>query len=603
MQKVLTLNQLIEKEYFIVCPFLATDRFISFCKERSINTSKQQLEQFERLGIFFPIARIAKPKMKVKIEYVDNGKEIRRLGILNDGEEWSGDIIEEYTHFWFEKSYAENWFKNGVLWDPSTHDFEGWSLFYDEEGFQCKENYYSIFQCYSLYNLTRSTKCELHAEWWHSYDEEKIKKITDQISDWAKEVIDVHKENGIRGEKASLICQVLSNRFFPKTQSDRRTIHLSISSDYYNWKWNKYCYDWDSKSVMKEMGISIDELKNLHQIISIDAQNVDPLKHWYELVNFISVEEKKQLKGEALLAQTFYSMEQMTRLFYEDVTGEKLCVPSEGLGFKLENYYGKGVIDNSLNYLEFLANQYHLNPRPRLILVVEGNGEEVQFPRLSKDLFRCPFPNLGIEVVNLKGVGGFTGEKRTNKYGALEKFIDYHHNKQTIVYVVLDNEAGTEKTKNKLLKATSKYLSKRFVTKGEYIHIWKGKTIEFENFNDNEIAQAMTTVCEKSYVFKQTEIEKCRLQRNSKEADHLSRLFKEKTGYYLPKRELLGKLIGYIIDNGEKEFTSDGEPVRSIVKVIQQIIKLASLNHQSTRFESWEKNQKSGFFGDIKQNK
>jgi hypothetical protein len=93
MQKILTLKQLIEKEYLIVCPLLDTDRFISFCKDRSINTSKEQLKQFERLGIFFPIARIARPKIKVKIEYVNNGKEYRRLGVLNDGEEWSGVLF------------------------------------------------------------------------------------------------------------------------------------------------------------------------------------------------------------------------------------------------------------------------------------------------------------------------------------------------------------------------------------------------------------------------------------------------------------------------------------------------------------------------------
>jgi len=106
MQKILTLKQLIEKEYLIVCPLLDINRFISFCKERSINTSKEQLKQFEKLGIFFPIARIARPKVKEKIEYLNNRNEYRIIGILKDGEEWTGEIKEGYASFSFEKNYA-----------------------------------------------------------------------------------------------------------------------------------------------------------------------------------------------------------------------------------------------------------------------------------------------------------------------------------------------------------------------------------------------------------------------------------------------------------------------------------------------------------------
>ncbi len=599
MQKILTLKQLIEKEYLIVCPLLDINRFISFCIERSINTSKEQLKQFERLGIFFPIARIARPKVKEKIEYLNNRKEYRIIGILKDGEEWTGEIKEGYASFYFEKNYAEGWIENGFLWDPATRNFEENNLAIDEDGWHCEENYYSIFQCYSLYNLIRSTKYEIHAEWWCAQNKEKLKERSRDISEWAKERIDSLKKNGIRGENSSIICQVLSNRFFPKTQSDRRAFNLSTSMGYHNWDWYKYCHSWDSKSILKEIGISIDELKNLHQIVSIDAQNADPLKHWYELVKFVSIEEKKQLKGNALLAQTIYSMEEMMRLFYEDITGVKLDRPSEGMGFNLENYYGKGVSENNLKFLEFLSNRYHLNPRPRLILFVEGNGEEEQLPRLSEELFGCSFPNLGIEVRNLRGIGGFTGEIHSNRYGALEKFIDYFHDKETIIFIVLDNEGQAKKVSAKLLEATSKSHPKRRITKTEYLKIWE-KTVEFDNFSDIEIAQAMTEVCKNHYKFGEAEICESRNRWRSKKTDYLSMLFKEKILHDLNKRELLGKLFDFIIDNGKKEFSANGEPIRPICKVIKQILNLAISNHQPSRLDSWKKNQESGYFGSLK---
>ncbi len=133
MTILISLQKLIEKEYFILCSFLTTDQFISYCKDRSIDTSRKQLEQFEKLGIFFPMARVKIPKIKIKIEYIENHTRYKDLGVLEDGEEWQGDVEEEYAHFWFEKSYAENWLKEGILWDPRTRDFEEWNSFYDED--------------------------------------------------------------------------------------------------------------------------------------------------------------------------------------------------------------------------------------------------------------------------------------------------------------------------------------------------------------------------------------------------------------------------------------------------------------------------------------
>ena len=601
MNNLISLQKLIEKEYFLLCSFLTTDQFISYCKDRSIDTSRKQLEQFEKLGIFFPIVRVKIPKIKIKIEYIENRTRYKDLGILKEGEEWQGDVKEEYAHFWFEKSYANNWLKEGILLDPRTRDFEEWDNFYDEDKREFIVSYYSIFQCYTLYNLTRSTKMELRAEWWYTYSEEDIARLTDQISEWAKIVIDSHKEIGIRGEVFPIICQVLSNRYFPETQTDRRIINISISSSYHDWDWYEYCGKWNPNSVLEDINLSIDNVKKAHELLSIDSRYADPLAHWYGLVNFVSLEQKRKLKGKALLAQLLYSMEHMIRLFYKELASETLFPPDENVSWKNDNFYGEGVTDNDFQYLEFLTNQYHLNPKPKLILIVEGKGEEEQFPRLSEELFGYSFPKLGIEIVNISGVAGFTGRKGFDRYGALEKFIDYYHNRQTIVFVVLDNEGRTENIKNKLINAPSKYYKTRFVTKSEYIHLWERKTIEFDNFSIEEIARAMSNINKGKYVFTPGDIENCQQESKNIATDHLSRLYKEKTGYDLPKPRLLKALSDSIIANGKNEIDSSGVPVRPITKLIHRIITLASTNHQPTCFEIWKKNQDSGYFGEIKE--
>lgn len=66
---MLTIERLIEDELFIVCPPISAENFINYCKERDISVGRDDLELYEKLGIFYPIARVELPKYRKKIEY------------------------------------------------------------------------------------------------------------------------------------------------------------------------------------------------------------------------------------------------------------------------------------------------------------------------------------------------------------------------------------------------------------------------------------------------------------------------------------------------------------------------------------------------------
>jgi hypothetical protein len=260
------------------------------------------------------------------------------LGILKDGEEWSGDIKEEYAYFEFQKEYAMSWLEEGHLWEPASRPFQAWETFKDEKGYRETESFYSIFQCYTLYNLIRVTKIELRAE----------------------KVISLYQNNRIRGEAFVATCQVISNRYFPKTQSDRRTIRVSHPSYYSNWDWFAYCRNWNAKAVLNDLGMTIGELKDLQELVVADAKFVDPLEQWYGLISFVSVEQKKKLKGTALLAQTLYSMEHMLRLFYEEVTGNTLLSPDESPSWKRFSW-DEVPGNDSRKLLEYLQTHHDID--------------------------------------------------------------------------------------------------------------------------------------------------------------------------------------------------------------------------------------------------
>lgn len=597
MSNISNLNYLIENELMMVCPLLSTDRFISHCRDQGVFTYRDQLAQFEKLGLFYPFARVQYPKLKIKIEYTEDRQHYRDLGVLEDGEEWHGDIKEEYSSFSFEKEVAEEYLAESLLWEPQTRPFQLWSTFIDEEGSQQIESYYSRFQVYTLYELIDSTTVDFRAEWL------EYSGYMDQHLEWAKTVISDCQKKFAKSNSLPYLCQVISNRYFPSTQSNRRTFTVStpvLSKG--EWDWFAFRRSWDVKAALADLGLSAEELKTTHEHLRRKAKHIDPLEHWYDIVSFVSVDQRKRLKDKAALAQAMYAQEMMVRLFYKDITGEELHAPDQSWGSDREVYYGKDAIENQLVYLERLANKYHLNPKPRLILVVEGEGEYQQFPRLARELLGSDFPTTGIRIVQLEGIGGFTGSKKRDKYGALEKFIDDYHFRQTIVFIILDNEGRVSNIKQRLISAQSRLYPKRRLTKEEYIHVWQ-KNIEFDNFTHGEIAVAMSTLSEqvgRACKFEADEIAECERLFGVKKRDWLSTIFKEKCGSHeLNKPELMRLLFDQIITDPDKEFDENGESKRPIVKLMRTILSLAGRNHQPVRFDWWKENQESGHLGDI----
>lgn len=577
VENAINLKYIIDNDLYVCCPLLTTNSFIRFCKERRVVVKREQLERFDELGVFKPIARVEFPKIK--------------------RESSTGDVFEEYARLWFMKDQAKSWLEENLLWDPLSKPFKLWEIFDNEMEQQRAECYYSLFQVYPLNTLLNLTGMQLRAEWWISYSDEQIKDMTNKIKNWATKSISAYQKGQDKRQTLAYICQILSNRYYPKTQSDRRSYQIPLSMDHHKWDWFNYCSTWDANKVLNDIGMTVEELKRLHEHLTVNTCHIDPLERWYGLVSFVSLDKKKRLKGSALLAQTLYSMSEMIRFFLQDLTREDLPEPNESLHWRKDKFYGEGVTKNELLYLEFLTNQFRLNPRPKLILIVEGNGEAEQLPRLSLELFGYPFSKMGVDVFNLKGVDEFTGKKKTDKYGALEKFIDDHHKRQTIVFVVLDNEGRASKIKEKLTNTPSKFHPNRTITKPDLIHLWN-KSIEFDNFTHKEIALAMTELCEDRYHFKDTEIALCEEGYGRRESNPLGQLYKEKLDYELRKTELLSILFRFILENRDKEFDEEKQPKRPVVKVMKKLIELAVRNYQPTCKETQDKNQYSGFLGE-----
>ena len=115
--------------------------------------------------------------------------------------------------------------------------------------------------------------------------------------------------------------------------------------------------------------------------------------------------------------------------------------------------------------------------------------------RILEDYFGLHPGILGIEIVVLGGVDIATGSKREDRFRAIMRLIDYLHHHQTFVFLVLDKENYAHRLKAAAAKMKSIHTDRRYVTRPEYIRIWK-RSFEFDNFSCTEIAAALGEVAE-----------------------------------------------------------------------------------------------------------
>jgi len=138
----------------------------------------------------------------------------------------------------------------------------------------------------------------------------------------------------------------------------------------------------------------------------------------------------------------------MLALFLEDLTGEK----QRETGSILDALEGRGkvrVYGKELNYADRdilirLLREYGINPRPRLVLIVEGYTEEIVFPIIANAM-GIPLERYNIQIINIRGVDKDPREfiidyASPDVYPFDNKY--YIHLERTKVFLNFDNEGN-----------------------------------------------------------------------------------------------------------------------------------------------------------------
>lgn len=560
-------KQIVIDGALLVCPLLGTDSFVKFCNERALTINRKRLIRFERMGLFSPVFRVQTPDQDVSNFYIP--------------------VREENN--WFTQEWA--WDTTGVNCNYQVPD----------EKDDTQEGYYSIFQIYHLHAILQKMTLQVQLDGFLDNNEEEIIDWEKNGNNWiqyAKQCMESLRIHECRRSLA-LLCQYISNRYYPQTQGDQRTIRVNQGGLHFDrwitvlapdWNWSQEIRKWEPQKAASLFALTKDKLQHAYNGLSISQASCDPLERWYQLTQFISVEQRKKLKGDALRAETLRAGAHMLRLLYKDLYDEDLKHPNEVSCTIINHIPELSIRENSRRYLEFVVNRFGINPQPKLCLIIEGQSEEVAVKELFKKCFGNHHGKFGIELIILGGVNVATGSKKEDRFRAIFRLLDYLHHHQTITFLVLDNENYSEKLKIEAHKAKSIHSNRRYVTRPEYIKIWKD-SFEFDNFSCTEIASALNKISKGHATFSRTELTICKNASNSGVA--LKELFRQKTKYGLQKVTFAEYLIELMLSPNSKRKVEN----RPIVRVLERVASLASKNPFPTRQETWQQNQASSYLG------
>jgi hypothetical protein len=254
------LGYLIANEFYVLRPLL---RCSDFCTKRGIRVDRDRLERLERLEILRPMARGRHGRVDLKWEPRPDGDGFLRPEPVRPGERWEGDSTRWYSHIQFPDPDLAMLYSDGQLWAPGDRPFKDWATFTNDEGNLEVESFYSIFQCYTLSRISAFDRIEVLVDDWILAPDERRDAWWDGLSDRMRSKVDLCVRQAEKTEPIAWLCQVLSNRYYPETQGDQRTYSPTIPLDYGLEWWDEYCRAWDRKSVLDDLGATIEHIRKI----------------------------------------------------------------------------------------------------------------------------------------------------------------------------------------------------------------------------------------------------------------------------------------------------------------------------------------------------
>lgn len=551
-------GQLILDEVAVrMCPLLPTREFVKFCNERNLTVSAKLLHRLEEMRVFTPIIRIAEP----------------------DGDDWALHLDGNSTEQHFSAGLVEDCSAPGAEYSiPALDDPQTIAL-------------YSAYQIWTLECVLRETTA--------TYQLHEIAGPDPDAVDWSDrfEVLRLRADKSIARLRSDamlstvpILCQLISNRYLPHALGNERTIQVNtttslgqlLSFGNTSWDWNDYRRTWEPVQLVEPFALDQGSLERIHWRMVSAMHGCDPLWDWRNLIQFVRQQKRDKLRGDALRAETYRQCAEMLRRLLRDLYDADPGPPEDALHGSPSWIPEASVRENPREHLQYVVNQYDLNPQPKAVLLVEGETEVVFTETIFRGLFRLHHGVPGIEILNLRGVNNATGGRR-DLFHAIFLLVDYLLAHQTLVFLLLDNENQAKKLKEAADSKPSLFGTRHRAIAPDRIHLWE-QNFELDNFSDDELARAMTVAADGRVQFTAAEIQGVRV---GSPAESLSKLFLRRADRGL-KKPLLGEALAQLVVDSPQ--CADGAE-RPIVEFLLRVRREASRNPLPLTQDIWRQNQ------------
>ena len=386
---------------------------------------------------------------------------------------------------------------------------------------------------------------------------------------------------------------MISNRYLPPALGNQRTIEVNTTTQFgqwlsfgsRSWDWNDYCQTCDPAKLVEPFVLDRDSLERIHWRVVSAMYGCDPVWEWRNLLQFVNQQKRGKLRGDALRAETYRQCSEVLRHLLRDLYDFDPGPAEDAVHGSPSWFPEASVRENPREHLQYVVNQYDLNPQPKAVLLVEGETEVVFTQMIFRHLFGLHHGVPGIEILNLHGVDNATGNRVSDRFNAIFRLVDYLLEHQTLVFLLLDNEGQASNLKAAAKTKRSVFGGRRWAIAPDRIHVWE-RNFELDNFPDAELARAMSVAADESVQFSAAEIERVRAGSTT---ERLPELFRRRSGRGLKKPFLGEALAELVIESPTRSSDSD----RPITDFLLQVRREALRNPLPQTEEIWRANQES----------
>lgn len=443
----------------------------------------------------------------------------------------------------------------------------------------------------------------------------KDKKYNIPIRNWRKTINDSDEFFISELDSYNKIIQCLEEIYqvyYPYAHSNGKTITISG----YIEEWQEKRKKFKLEEVLRRNKCTIEDFVKQYKCFADIANEIlgKDVHGFIQLIKSISWNRKANLKGQIRLGVECLQLALMLKYVIEehlkreilDIDEMSNISENDILTFipdKMDQYgrllrasRNQRYTDSKdkINYYNFrnkrlyyLLNSFDLDYQPRVILFVEGDTEEYIIPRFFEWYKGTHNENFAIQIINIKGITKFFGEKisikdpQNNKYRKILasnfiNFVSYNLNQwQMIPFVLGDNEGDIQHLLNTGMAIN--FEEKIYSFPNDWKYIWGvnnnnkpllGKDFELTNFSNEELSTVLSNILPKKITEKDIE----QLRSTGKGINAIDSKIDDN------KLKIAEKLLAYIIQKYDR--TEDQSILeRPIFEVFNMILELAALNH------------------------